>query len=489
MTIRSLPALALRLVLAAALAVSGYIHAQLYIDGYRFVHVIGSLFLLQASAAFAVAALLLLGAPLLLRIAAAAIAVGALAGFTASRTSGLFGFSEDGLQPAPQALLSIIAEVLTLLVVATWQAFELGLVPSRSRAVESGAGDHAEGLAHPAGRRQGQEARMALRSLPALALRLVLAAVLAVSGYIHAQLYIDGYRFVHVIGLLFLLQASAAFAVAALLLLGAPLLLRIAAAAIAIGALAGFTASRTIGLFGFSEQGLQPAPQALLSIIAEVLALLVVATWQAFELGLVPSRSRAAESGAGDHAEDLAHPTGHRRLHDVLWLLLPVAVMAGLYWYGRVHTPDYETSLFGNRGTDAMLLKAQLGSALLGLALIQLLLALWMYGRLPVLRAAPHGVRTTHRLIGLTAFLLSLPIARHCITAYGVQLTDTRVALHALAGCFLYGAFVAKVIVVRHRRWPGWALPLAGGTLVTAIALIWYVAPFWYLNGSQAPGL
>ena len=33
---------------------------------------------------------------------------------------------------------------------------------------------------------------MNTRSLPALALRLVLAATLAASGYIHAQLYIDG---------------------------------------------------------------------------------------------------------------------------------------------------------------------------------------------------------------------------------------------------------------------------------------------------------
>ncbi|MFE2093001.1 hypothetical protein [Streptomyces sp. NPDC059460] len=98
---------------------------------------------------------------------------------------------------------------------------------------------------------------MTPRSLPALALRLVLAATLAASGYIHAQLYIDGYRFIHVIGPLFLLQAAAAFAVAALLLLAAPLLLRIAAAAaIAIGALAGFATSRTIGLFGFTERGL-----------------------------------------------------------------------------------------------------------------------------------------------------------------------------------------------------------------------------------------
>ncbi|MER5619351.1 hypothetical protein [Streptomyces sp. NPDC002215] len=98
--------------------------SQLYIDGYRFIHVIGPLFLLQASAAFAVAALLLLAAPLLLRIAAA-IAIGALAGFAASRTIGLFGFTERGLQPAPQALLSLIAETLTLLTVVAWQAFEV----------------------------------------------------------------------------------------------------------------------------------------------------------------------------------------------------------------------------------------------------------------------------------------------------------------------------------------------------------------------------
>ncbi|MFB7010841.1 MULTISPECIES: DUF6529 family protein, partial [unclassified Streptomyces] len=35
----------------------------------------------------------------------------------------------------------------------------------------------------------------------------------------------------------------------------------------------------------------------------------------------------------------------------------------------------------------------------------------------------------------------------------------------------------------------GWALPLAGGALVTAIALIWYAAALWYLNGFQTPGL
>jgi hypothetical protein len=113
---------ALRAVIAVTLAASGYIHARLYIDEYRFVHVVGALFLLQASASFAVAVLILIAAPLLLRAAAAGVALGALAGFTASRTVGVFGFTEHGLQPAPHALLSILAEASTLLLLAVWQA-------------------------------------------------------------------------------------------------------------------------------------------------------------------------------------------------------------------------------------------------------------------------------------------------------------------------------------------------------------------------------
>ncbi len=49
-------------------------------------------------------------------------------------------------------------------------------------------------------------------------------------------------------------------------------------AGLAFGALAGFAASRTVGIFGFLERGLEPAPQALISLLVEVaaLALLVV---------------------------------------------------------------------------------------------------------------------------------------------------------------------------------------------------------------------
>jgi hypothetical protein len=106
--------LVLRLAVAAGLAVSGYVHAELYIHGYRVIPWVGPAFLLQASGSFAVAALLILSGPVILRLGAAALAIGALAGFLLSRTVGIFGFTETGLQPAPQALISILAEVATL---------------------------------------------------------------------------------------------------------------------------------------------------------------------------------------------------------------------------------------------------------------------------------------------------------------------------------------------------------------------------------------
>ncbi|MDI5968361.1 DUF6529 family protein [Streptomyces sp. SL13] len=142
-----------------------------------------------------------------------------------------------------------------------------------------------------------------------------------------------------------------------------------------------------------------------------------------------------------------------------------------------------------SHGTQAVDLKAPLGSALWCLALVQLGLALWRYGRIPGLRPPPRRVRTVHRLIGLVAFLLSVPIAYRCVAAYGVETTGTRVALHSVSGCALYGAFAAKVLVVRSRFLPGRLLPLVGGALVCAIGPLRYTGALWALNGSDAPGL
>ena len=103
----------------------------------------------------------------------------------------------------------------------------------------------------------------------------------------------------------------------------------------------------------------------------------------------------------------------------------------------------------------------------LGLAAVQVLLALWLYRKLPLAGSPPRPVRPAHRILGFALFAVTVPIAVHCLLAYGVQLSSARVAVHSLAGCFFYGAFTAKVLLVQSRRLPGWALPAAGGALDT----------------------
>ncbi|WP_409347563.1 hypothetical protein [Mycobacterium montefiorense] len=90
-------------------------HAYLYVHGYRHIPMIGMGFLVQASVSFAVAVLIALGGPWWLRWAAAAVAGGSLVAFAASRTAGLFGFTEHGWDPTPYATISVGAEVLTVL--------------------------------------------------------------------------------------------------------------------------------------------------------------------------------------------------------------------------------------------------------------------------------------------------------------------------------------------------------------------------------------
>jgi hypothetical protein len=101
--------------------------------------------------------------------------------------------------------------------------------------------------------------------------RVGIAATLIVSGISHTYLYIHGYRHIPTIGTAFVIQASVSFALALLILLGGPAWLRWAAAALAGGSLVAFALSRTVGLFGFSEQGWQPSPHAAISVFAELL--------------------------------------------------------------------------------------------------------------------------------------------------------------------------------------------------------------------------
>jgi hypothetical protein len=176
-----------------------------------------------------------------------------------------------------------------------------------------------------------------------------------------------------------------------------------------------------------------------------------------------------------------------RRLRPLVPLLLAAAIACGLYARAKSGTPDYGTSLFGQTGADTLPLKSWLATAVLGLALLQLCTALWLYGRIGRVHFRPRRLGTAHRLTGATAILLSLPIAYHCPLAYGFQDFNSRILVHSLVGCFLYGAVAAKILVVRWRSLPGWVLPVAGGTLVSLVVALWYTSALWYFNDHSVP--
>ncbi|MEU9805860.1 hypothetical protein [Mycobacterium sp. NPDC050853] len=105
-----------------------------------------------------------------------------------------------------------------------------------------------------------------------IVLRLGLSATLAVSGYVHAYLYMHGYQNIPTVGPGFLIQASVFIALAVLIAVGAPEWIVALAALGSAGALVSFALSRTVGLFGFSERGWDPAPYAVISVVTELAA-------------------------------------------------------------------------------------------------------------------------------------------------------------------------------------------------------------------------
>jgi len=167
-----------------------------------------------------------------------------------------------------------------------------------------------------------------------------------------------------------------------------------------------------------------------------------------------------------------------------LAVLMGAAVAVVLGVYGTRHAPTGQAiTTFGFSSMIAM--KVWLGAVAGLLALVQGVLALWMYGKLG--RAAPAGVALAHRATGVVAVLVSLPVAYHCLWSLGFQSYDTRVLVHSTLGCVFYGAFVTKVIAVRGRSSPQWLLPLAGGALFTTLVLVVLTSSVWYLSTLGTP--
>jgi predicted lipoprotein with Yx(FWY)xxD motif len=85
------------------------------------------------------------------------------------------------------------------------------------------------------------------------AVRLIGAGLLIVSGAIHLDEFLTGYRSISVIGPLFLVQAVAATTLGASVLITRTRLVPLLGAALAIGTLGGYIQALWIGLFGFRE--------------------------------------------------------------------------------------------------------------------------------------------------------------------------------------------------------------------------------------------
>ncbi len=86
-----------------------------------------------------------------------------------------------------------------------------------------------------------------------LGLRLAGAGLLVAAGAIHLDLYLTGFRNVHIIGWLFLLQVIAAFGLAAVIAVTGSRLAAALGGLFALSTLGGYLLSVWVGLFGFRE--------------------------------------------------------------------------------------------------------------------------------------------------------------------------------------------------------------------------------------------
>jgi uncharacterized protein DUF6529 len=167
----------------------------------------------------------------------------------------------------------------------------------------------------------------------------------------------------------------------------------------------------------------------------------------------------------------------------IVAVALGIAVTVGLGVYGRLHDPT--GSAINIAGfSSGLAAKAWLASLAFLLAIVQLVSAMVMYGRFPGVRRAPSWIGGLHRWSGRVAVLVTVPVAVHCLYALGFADYEPRVLAHSVLGCFFYGAFTTKMLVLRVERAPGWALPVAGGLVFTGLTGLWLTSSLWFFGTS-----
>jgi hypothetical protein len=180
--------------------------------------------------------------------------------------------------------------------------------------------------------------------------------------------------------------------------------------------------------------------------------------------------------------ETSANPNG--RLGALLLVGGLVAVALGVY--AKVHNPAARP-LFTLGFSGVLQMKTWLTTLAVALIIVQLGTALWMWGRLPGVGAGGASVGWVHRWSGSAAFVVTLPIAFHCLWSLGFGTGSARVVVHGVAGCAFYGAYAAKMLGLRVTGLPAQTLPLLGGLAVAAIVTLWLTAALWFFTRSGLP--
>ncbi|MGH3872025.1 MAG: DUF6529 family protein [Pseudonocardiaceae bacterium] len=161
----------------------------------------------------------------------------------------------------------------------------------------------------------------------------------------------------------------------------------------------------------------------------------------------------------------------------VVSIVVGAAVAVALGTYGRLHEP---TGVAINVAgfSEGRAAKSWLATGAFLLAGVQLVSALAMWGKIP----GPPWVPALHRWSGRFAVLLTVPVLVHCLYALGFQSATPRVLIHSLIGCFFFGAFTAKMLLLTRRGLPGWVIPFIGGLVFSAFVILWLTSSLWFFT-------
>jgi hypothetical protein len=159
---------------------------------------------------------------------------------------------------------------------------------------------------------------------------------------------------------------------------------------------------------------------------------------------------------------------------------LGALVAVGLGVFGKLHEPQFfSISVAGFSSGTAV--KAWLATISVALALFPLGSAFAMYRLIPGGKA-PAWMRPAHVWSGRLAVLVSVPVAVHCLYALGFESYDNRVLFHSLFGCFFYGAFVTKMVLLTRKGLRAWVIPVAGGLVFFGLVYVWLTSALWFFD-------